>query len=281
LTIVTPVRNGRDFISKCVGNVAGQGDTERIEHLVLDAASTDGTVEILDRLSNRWPHLRVISESDRGQSHALNKGARLARGSVIGILNVDDYYEHGVLPRVMALFENVPEPSFLVGNCNIRREDGSLWFVNRPRWLRTWQLLLGIEVVKFPLNPSAYFYHRSLHDLVGPYDEKNHYSMDLDFILRVAFKINLRHVDETWGNFCLSRQCKTMAAGESGVAIPLRDEVFAHHRAQLPPVQRLVVSTIAALSRSKPCEVLRFVVQRPDLAWTRIRYHLRRLASGK
>lgn len=275
LTVMTPVFNGREFIRNCVDNVIEQGENKRIEHLVLDAASTDGTVEILEELAHRWPHLRVISEPDRGQSHALNKGIGLAAGQIIGILNVDDYYEPGVLTRVLGLFEEVPEPGFVVGNCNIRREDGRMWFVNRPRWLRSWQLLLGTELVKFPLNPSAYFYHRSLHGFLGPYDENEHYAMDLDFILRAAREINLRYVDDVWGNFCLNRGCKTVVGGESGLSIPQREAVYARHLANLALVQRIPVSMIAAASRSKLCDVLRFVVQRPDLAWRRFVHHLR------
>lgn len=281
LTVITPVFNGREFIRSCVDNVVDQGESERIEHLVLDAASTDGTVEILEDLADRWPHLRVVSEPDRGQSHALNKGIGLAAGQIIGILNVDDYYEPGVLNRVLTLFDDLSEPSFVTGNCNMRREDGSVWFVNRPRWLKSWQLLLGLELVKFPLNPSAYFYHRSLHELVGPYDEDEHFAMDLDFILSVAARIELTYVDEIWGNFCLSPRCKTVVGGDSGVAIPQREAVYARHRLGLPPVQRVLVSSIAAASRSKPVDVLRFLVQHPDLALSRIAFRLRNLASRK
>lgn len=275
LTILTPVFNGRKYVRRCVENVAEQCRDGTVEHLVLDAASTDGTVERLAALARRWPHLRFVSEPDRGQSHALNKGINLATGSILGILNVDDYYEPGVLPRVLSLFDHSSEPAFLVGNCNIRRDDGSLWFVNRPRRLRPWQLLLGTELVKFPLNPSAYFYHRSLHDLVGPYDENEHYAMDLDFILRAAFRIGLRYIDETWGNFCLSPACKTVTGGSSGLAIPQREAVYARHRMLLPGGQRHVVKGIAAVSRSKPVDIARFVVQRPDLAWGRLLVRLR------
>jgi glycosyltransferase involved in cell wall biosynthesis len=275
LSIITPTFNGGAYIERCVECVIDQGVADRIEHIVLDGASADGSAELLDELSRRWPHLRFVSEPDRGQSHALNKGMRLARAPVVGILNVDDTYEPGALKRVLELFDGVAEPAFIVGNCNMRRADGSIWFVNRPRWLRPWQLLLGVELVKFPLNPSAYFYHRSLHDLIGPYDENEHYAMDLDFILRVAQRIRIRYVDEAWGNFCLGPHCKTVVGGESGLSIPQREAVYARHLANLPLVQRIPVSMIAAASRSKPCDVLRFVVQRPDLAWRRFVHHLR------
>jgi len=275
LSIITPTFNGGAYIERCVECVVDQGVVDRIEHIVLDAASTDGSPELLGKLSRRWSHLRFVSEPDRGQSHALNKGMGLARGAIVGILNVDDYYEPKALARILEIFDGVDEPGFVVGNCNIRREDGEVWFVNRPRWLRPWQLLVGIELVKFPLNPSAYFYHRSLHDLIGSYDENEHYAMDLDFILRVAQRIQIRYVDEIWGNFCLGPNCKTIVSGEIGEAIPRREAVYSRYRRALPPVQRAVVSGIAAVARSKPADILRFVVQRPDLAGKRLIQRIR------
>lgn len=271
LSIITPTFNGGAYIERCVQSVVDQSVADRVEHIVLDAASTDGSAELLGELSRRWSHLRFVSEPDRGQSHALNKGMGLARGAVVGILNVDDYYEPNVLARVLGLFDGSEEPGFVVGNCNMRREDGEIWFINRPRWLKLWQLLLGVELVKFPLNPSAYFYRRSLHDLVGLYDENEHFAMDLDFILRVARRIDIRYVDETWGNFCLGPECKTVVGGESGVAIPQREAVYERHREELPRVKRACVSAVARLSRSKPVDVLRFVIGRPDLAWKRLK----------
>lgn len=280
LSIVTPVFNGRAYVERCVENVASQ-QVSRLEHIVVDGASTDGTIELLEGLSRDWGHLRVLSEPDRGQSDALNKGIKLARSRTIGILNVDDYYEPGVLPRVTSLLEDLPEPSVVVGNCNVRNENGVIEFVNRPRWLRPWQLMLGTELVQFPLNPSAYFYHRSIHDAIGLYAEDEYFAMDLDFLLRAVRVADFHYINETWGNFCLSPTCKTVSGGTLGISIPQREEVYARHRATLPGMQRRFVSTIAAISASKICDYARFVWRRPDLAARRLGYHLRRFTGSE
>lgn len=280
LSIVTPVLNGRDHAKRCVDNVITQG-VDDVEHIVIDGGSTDGTVEILRDLAERWVHLRVVSEPDSGQSDALNKGIALARSPVVGVLNVDDYYEPNVLRRVASRFENLPEPSVVVGNCNVRNVDGSIEFVNRPRRLRLWQLLLGPEIALFPVNPSAYFYHRCIHDLVGPYLVEEHLAMDLDFLLSAARVAQFHYHDETWGNFCLSPSCKTFLSFTEQVAVPERDAVYARHRAMLPPMQRFLVLAVVRLIESKLGEITRFSWRRPDLAARRLGHHLQRILRVK
>src|SRR5690349_9456456 len=100
LSIVTPVFNGGCFIESCLRNVIEQA-CPAIEHIVVDGGSADGTVEILSEYAARFDHIHWVSERDRGQSDALNKGIRMARGTVIGWLNVDDFYEPNVLSGVL------------------------------------------------------------------------------------------------------------------------------------------------------------------------------------
>ena len=65
-------------------------------------------------------------------------------------------------------------------------KDGVLLYVNRPTDLRFEKLLLGPDFYPFPFNPAAYFYDKSLHDVIGPYDVDDELSMDLDFLLRAV-----------------------------------------------------------------------------------------------
>lgn len=207
LTVISPVFNGRKYIEKCLENVASQR-FDCLEHLIMDGGSSDGTPEIVREWSSRFPHIRLISEKDRGQSDAMNKGIREARGSIIGFLNVDDFYEAGILPQVPGLFEQLPNPSFICGNLNIWNPDGSLRHFNRPEKISLIELLT--DKFEWPYNPSAYFYHKSLHELCGFYNEQNHYCMDYEFILEAAQCISLRHKDQLWGNFCQVEGSKTL-----------------------------------------------------------------------
>jgi glycosyltransferase involved in cell wall biosynthesis len=98
--------------------VAAQ-NCDRVEHIIVDGGSGDRTVPILREKARAHPYLRWISEPDRGQSDALNKGIEMARGEYIGILNADDFYEPGVLSRIAAIIKTLSEPRFIVGACNV------------------------------------------------------------------------------------------------------------------------------------------------------------------
>jgi len=91
-----------------------------VEHIVTDAVSTDGTLEILQR----YPHLRWISEPDRGQSHAINKGFLLAKGDLVGWLNADDYYLPGALEAIADAAAAHPEADVIYGDCIFVNGDG-------------------------------------------------------------------------------------------------------------------------------------------------------------
>jgi glycosyltransferase involved in cell wall biosynthesis len=207
LSIITPVFNGKKYLSNCLSNVALQA-FPGLEHLIMDGGSEDGSQELIREWQTKYPHIRLVSEKDRGQSDAMNKGIQLAHGNIIGFLNVDDYYEPDVLPKIPGLFEKLPEPSFICGNLNIWNADGSLKHFNRPDKISLAELLS--HKFEWPYNPSAYFYHKSLHSLCGFYNEHNHYCMDYEFILEVAQQIDLKHVDELWGNFCQVEESKTL-----------------------------------------------------------------------
>jgi glycosyltransferase involved in cell wall biosynthesis len=236
ISVITPVFQGEKYIEECILNVIRQKDT-CIEHIIIDGGSHDRTLEIIKKYAEKYSHIKWNSESDNGQSDAMNKGISLAKGSIIGFLNVDDYYEPHTLHRVMEFFNELPEPSFLVGNCNIWDENNQILAVNRPNNLDFQDLLIGTEIFMFPINPSAYFYHKSLHEIIGLYDINDNFSMDLDFILRAVQVANVIYVDELFGNFRLIPGTKTyedlQQHGNSRA-----NNLYEKYAAQLKPVDR-------------------------------------------
>jgi len=241
ISVVTPVYNGANYIESCINNVIEQ-QCSRIEHIIIDGASDDGTTLVIKRFADQHPHIRWISEKDRAQSDAMNKGIFLAKGDIIGVLNVDDYYEPGVLQRVTELFKTLPEPSLLIGNCNMWGNDGDLLDVNRPSRLQLTDLLIGDEArYPFPVNPSAYFYHKSLHKKIGLYNVDEQYAMDIDFLLRAIPNSHVVYIDEVLGNYRLIRGTKTYEDMKTGRTEVRLQKLIHEHRSKLPPYQQYKV----------------------------------------
>jgi glycosyltransferase involved in cell wall biosynthesis len=241
ISIVTPVYNGERFIESCIEVVIAQ-EYPDIEHVIVDGGSTDRTAEIIQRYAEKHGHIRRISEKDRGQADAMNKGISMAAGEILGILNVDDYYEPNLLTRVARYFETLPEPSLLVGNCNVWDEQGNIIVVNKPAKLKLEDLLLGFFAHPHPVNPSAYFYHTSLHAKVGSYKVEEHYALDLDFLLRAVQVAHVKYVDEVWGNQRLIEGTKTLDDVKSGKIHARMKYYHKLYRRNLPIFRRLMIA---------------------------------------
>ena len=112
LSVITPSFNSAEFLEDALLSVVRQ-QGPCVEHIVMDCASTDNTLEIL----NRFPHVQWISEPDTGQSDAINKGFLRATGDLMGWLNADDYYLPGGLEAIADAAERHPEADVIYGDC--------------------------------------------------------------------------------------------------------------------------------------------------------------------
>lgn len=221
-SIITPVYNNIEYIEECIKNVISQGDIN-LEHLIIDGGSSDGTVQVIEKYALKHPHIRWLSEKDNGQSDAMNKGIKLAKGEYISFLNVDDFYSKGTLNQVSTIVTENDSLNFIVGDCNVLNEKGELIYVNRPSKLNTWNILGGSP---FPVNPSAYFYKKELHDTIGLYNIENHYNMDLEFLIEVSLITKMNYYPITWGNFRVLPLAKTGSDQQNGNLEKRKKDLF-------------------------------------------------------
>jgi glycosyltransferase involved in cell wall biosynthesis len=112
LSVITPSYNTADFIEDALLSVSRQKGVP-VEHIVIDGASTDNSLEIV----KRYPKAQWISEPDRGQSDAINKGFLRATGDLVGWLNADDYYLPGGLAAIARAAQEHPEADVIHGDC--------------------------------------------------------------------------------------------------------------------------------------------------------------------
>lgn len=254
--IVTPAFNAAAHIARCVKNVATQC-YPHLEHLVVDGGSQDATVSILTQLSETNPQLRWISETDAGQADAMNKGRELAHGAMLGVLNVDDYYEPGAIGKVMTLLDDQPDVDMFVAQCNVRKPDGTLLYVNKPTRLSLDAFLMGSP---HPVNPCAYFYRTQVHDRAGGFDLTDHYSLDVDFLYRAVECCKVAYIPELWGNFVKWPEAKTSRDKASNTASSrLRNLQLRHLRGLSKTRQvRITISRALFVGARKLINTLRF-----------------------
>jgi len=182
VSIITPSYNQGRFIEETILSVKNQ-KYENIEHIIIDGASTDNTVSIL----NKYPHLKWISEPDRGQSHAINKGLRLAKGELLAYLNSDDTYCPWTVKIVVEYFSQYQNVDMVYGDCNIINADSQLVGLEKKMPFSYKDLLRysnygGGNYIKQP----AAFFRKSIQLQVGLFDEQLHYAMDYDYWLRLG-----------------------------------------------------------------------------------------------
>ena len=183
LSIITPTLNRAHFLEEAIESVRAQ-DFPDCEHLIVDGGSTDGTLEMLAR----HPHLRVVSEPDRGLYDALNKGLRMARGEIVGLLNSDDLQPAGTLAAVAGAFDD-PVVEMVSGGIEIFPA------AERTRTAGREALILTLENAIFGQGAiNARFFRRSLIERVGFFDLRYRIAADREWLLRAA----LLEPRETW-----------------------------------------------------------------------------------
>lgn len=179
-SVVTPSFNQKIFLQDTIRSVLGQ-DFPSYEHIVMDGGSTDGTSEYL----GQYPHIRYISEADRGQTHALNKALALAQGEIIAWINSDDFYLPSTFQCVHDYFTQHPEENIVMGDCLWGWEkSGRLRYV--PGEERDFESLIRQWNSHVPGPQQSIFFRRCVLEKSGYPDESLHYAMDYDLWLRMA-----------------------------------------------------------------------------------------------
>jgi glycosyltransferase involved in cell wall biosynthesis len=204
VSIVTPSYNQGRFIEETILSVLNQ-DYPRIEYIIMDGGSTDETLDILRKYTGR---LTWYSEKDKGQSDAINKGLRLAKGEILAYLNSDDTYLPGAISRaVRYLTAKNPDSPLVYGEgYNITAE--------------------GTIIERYPTEPFDFhhlaetcficqpttFWKRDVMETIGLFDENLHYAMDYEYWIRVAKQYGtLGYLNEYLANSRVYPETKTLS----------------------------------------------------------------------
>jgi glycosyltransferase involved in cell wall biosynthesis len=223
VSIVTPCRNAARFIGETVRSVLDQ-DYPELEYLVMDGASTDGTLDVLAPYLGR---LRAISAPDHGQADAVNRGFAQTHGAIFAFLNADDRYRPGAIRAAVEAFAAHPEAAAVYGQARFIDESG------RP-------------VGKYPVEPfdrarlarrcyicqPAAFIRRDAFAACGGLDASIRYAMDYDLWIRLSASYSMLEIDRELADSRLHPASKTLA--EMPAAMRETIELLRRHYGYVP-----------------------------------------------
>lgn len=190
-SIVTPSLNQAEFIEQTICSVLSQAGDFFIDYIVVDGGSLDGSIAVIEKYEKlladgRWPaecqgiSFRWLSEADRGQSHAINKGFALARGEILAWLNSDDLYLPGTLATVAGT--DWKDRNFCYGNGSWIAETGEVLARYPTFYPNRYSLSL-----KCTLCQPTVFFTRNGFDHLGELSEKYQLVFDYEYWLRAVF----------------------------------------------------------------------------------------------
>lgn len=190
-SIVTPSFNSVKYIEDCIQSVLKQNYPD-FEHIIIDGGSNDGTIEIL----KKYPHLIWISEPDEGQSDALNKGFKIARGEIIGWLNADDKYLDGTFYKIKNLLTNSYHDGVYSNLIFIDKNGKYL------RKLHSHFPLKFLSLFHCYIPSATFFFKRKIIDNGIVIDNNFHITMDKEFFAHLLFAgYKIKYINDYFAEF--------------------------------------------------------------------------------
>jgi len=178
-SIITVSFNSAKTIERTILSVVNQTYKDKIEYIIIDGGSIDGTLDIIKKYSDKISYF--VSEKDNGISDAFNKGIRASHGQIIGIINSDDWYESDAL-EIIAKLDKENNADFYVGA--LKYWSGNINMITYPDFNYSKKIHYRMPHIN---HPASLFKKETYND-IGLYDTKYKYVMDYDFFLRISQK---------------------------------------------------------------------------------------------
>jgi glycosyltransferase involved in cell wall biosynthesis len=264
-SVITPSWNQGKFLRGCIGSVLAQGDPG-FEHLIFDNCSDDESASVV----REFPHVAFVSEPDRGQSDAVNKGLASASGEIVCWLNSDDEYAPGAFRHLRQAFGD-PDVHVVFGDVRQISYDGQAdtvlagRFGSRLDFIRWWRS-------DIQLHQPAVFFRRTVAEAMGPLREDLHYAMDYEYWWRLSERFVFHRLPEVLAVQHRQPDSKTIRAWPE--VLRERERVFSPHYGLLAPDDQqdlrrerrsLLAGTFLNLAYACPpdrrCEVLHLLLK--------------------
>ena len=198
ISIVTPSFNCGKYIEQTIKSVLNQ-DYDNFEYFVIDGGSKDNTIGILKKYSKDEKYknkFHYISEIDKGQTHAINKGLKLSNGDWFAWINADDFYEPNIFSKLSKIFKYNSDAGVIYGNCFDIKYDKKI-LLNKPIKNIVFKVLKkGNEIY----GPASFFNMIAIRK-IGKFNENLKYWMDYDMYIKISKIMKLKYINMNIANF--------------------------------------------------------------------------------
>lgn len=193
ISIVTPSFNQGKYLEQTILSVIEQ-DYPNLEYIIIDGGSTDESVEIIKKYEKHLAYW--VSESDKGQTHAINKGFKRSTGDLVAWMNSDDVYAEGAFEKVAEVYNEYTNADVISGDKMHINEKGDELFPQRYAPYR----IDTFANDKMAMCNQACFWKKSVFDQIGFLDVDIQFAMDYEYFIRMGvFGLKFKHIPEVLG----------------------------------------------------------------------------------
>lgn len=206
LSIITPSYNQGEFLEATIKSVLDQG-YPNLEYIIIDGGSTDNSVEIIKKYEQHLAYW--VSEKDKGQTDAINKGLEKSTGDILGWINSDDVYVRGTFRKIIKAFQSHPEHIVVHGDRLLLDRSGNV---------AGWSSLPPFDPYRhgFTVCSETAFWRREAMASIGLLNDELQFAMDVDFFCRLYKKGKLLKINQYLGCFRCYDDNKSSTIGHIG-----------------------------------------------------------------
>ncbi|HET7117475.1 MAG TPA: glycosyltransferase family 2 protein [Hanamia sp.] len=209
ISIITPSFNQGIYLEQTILSVLNQ-NYPNLEYIIIDGGSTDHSVEIIKKYEQRLTFW--VSENDRGQAHAINKGLKHCTGTIFNWINSDDYLSEGALSKVAEAFKRTADTDIVAGEVIDFNEKGILKKVKNQKLEINEYLKKEVELIYH--QPAVWLRMDHIKE-TGFFNEQLHFCFDQEYMMRYLMKYSIVcYVDEVLAHFRMHENSKSVSLAE-------------------------------------------------------------------